>query len=538
MSTPSRPGLRAFLALSLLGVAQFAWWRPTNFAGIDEWLILSLNSRGVVSFPHANRPLHLLWGLPGFALTPYRFEGYFAVHVLYLLGSAWLTWWLVSRLAPRPRALAFLAAAFALTWAPLDMARLASPQMVANAGATCAALAALALLLEGWRRDRVGLLVLAVGVAFLAVRSYEAALAPLLAGPLLLRATPDASTTGSTASRTRWSLAWLIATALLTALVVGPLLARSREAAYQGDVHRPDFDPVHWAERMGRLYVLHLEPLLPRDASLIVNVGAGLAAVALVIGVVLALGRQGLEEDSGGRRRLGWLAAGGLLFAGLGYAPFALSASITTATRTQFFAAPGIGLFLAASLLLAISRTPPAWRRLLLMAPAAFVVACGVGYGIGMQREWDRISYYTAQRSALRSIASELPALRPNTLLVLIDDDATFPYSLTFRHAAAVLYGEAVVGHVVNANAFLYDASVHGSELRIDPWPVIARPWHERPSRHRFDEAVALRLAGGRVSVLERWEDPLLPLLPPGARYDPRARIVDGPIPQGRRALE
>ena len=117
---------RALLALSLLGIAQFAWWRPTNFAGVDEWLILSLNSRGVVSFPHANRPLHLLWGLPGFGLTPYRFEGYFVLHVLYLLGAAWLTWWLVSRLAARAPELAFLAAVFTLSWVPLDMARLAT----------------------------------------------------------------------------------------------------------------------------------------------------------------------------------------------------------------------------------------------------------------------------------------------------------------------------------------------------------------------------------------------------------------------------
>ena len=535
---PARAGLRAALALSLVALAQFSAWRPTNFAGVDEWLILSLNSRGIVSFPHANRPLHLLWGLPGFALTPYRFEGYFLVHVLYLVGGAWLTWWLVSRIAPRPPALALLAAAFALTWAPLDMARLATVQMLAIAGSTGAVLLALALLLEAWRRGHIWPLAAAIGLGFLAVRSYEAALAPLLAGPLLLRAAPDPTTPGRPASRLRFSLAWLVALGVLAVIVAAPFLTRGGEATYQAEVHHADFDPVRWAGRMGRLYAFHLGPLLLVDAALFLNAGAVLAVLALVVGGLPALRRPEPGADPGvGRGALLSLAALGLVLAGLGYSMFALSSSIATATRTQFFAAPGIGLFLAAILLLAASLAPAGARPYVVVVPAVLVIAGGIGHGRGMQREWDRIGYYPAQTRALRAIVRAAPALRPHTLVLLLDDDGAFPYALTFRHAVAVLYGEDVVGHAVDANPFLYTASVQGSELRIDPWPIIAGPWRERASRHRFEDAVAFRLSGGQVSLLDRWEGGRLPALPPGSRYAPRSRILDGPAPPGRRVL-
>lgn len=43
--------------------AQLAWVRTTSLEGFDEWLLLSLTSRDIITMPHANRPWQLIMHL-------------------------------------------------------------------------------------------------------------------------------------------------------------------------------------------------------------------------------------------------------------------------------------------------------------------------------------------------------------------------------------------------------------------------------------------------------------------------------------------
>jgi hypothetical protein len=70
-----------------------------------------------------------------------------------------------------------------------------------------------------------------------------------------------------------------------------------------------------------------------------------------------------------------------------------------------------------------------------------------------------------------------------------------------------------------------------------EPWRDVQRAWREPPTLHRFEEIVVVRHgADGRVEVAPTW--PLdLPPLPPNARYEPRARILDTPGAYRSRAI-
>jgi hypothetical protein len=132
----------------------------------------------------------------------------------------------------------------------------------------------------------------------------------------------------------------------------------------------------------------------------------------------------------------------------------------------------------------------------------------------------------------------QAPALRPGSLLLLIDEDGTWPFSFTFRHAARLVYGDAVTAHALGADQLLYRATMDPGGIRVSPSPVVQGPWRERPTAHRYDQVVVFRLSRGVVSRLDAWPRPRLPALPDGARYAPAESITDGPPPPSRRVLD
>ena len=130
--------LLALLGLLAVGATQLLWIRATNFAGFDEWLLLWLGARRIADCPYASRPLGFLWSIPGALLTPHGLEGYRLVHAAYLTLTGCWTLLLCRRLAPGDSLFSFLAGAFAIAWAPLDLARLTPVQMAAHSGVTFA----------------------------------------------------------------------------------------------------------------------------------------------------------------------------------------------------------------------------------------------------------------------------------------------------------------------------------------------------------------------------------------------------------------
>ncbi|HET7746893.1 MAG TPA: hypothetical protein VFM29_06305, partial [Vicinamibacteria bacterium] len=99
----ARPGLWAtVLALAALALVQLVSVPATNFAGMDEWMVLELTGRGVVSSPYAFRPLGLVTALPAAPLVPtFGFAPYRWLFGAYLVLSAGLVSLLVLRLEPR-----------------------------------------------------------------------------------------------------------------------------------------------------------------------------------------------------------------------------------------------------------------------------------------------------------------------------------------------------------------------------------------------------------------------------------------------------
>lgn len=531
---------RALGMLATLGLFAAVLYRGvawTNFGGSDEWLILEINNRGLSSMPHSNRPLNCLWSLPAAWLTPWRFEGYRVVYLAYLALSGWATWLLVRRLEPAAPLLALSAGTFVIAWAPLDMARLAVVQMVPNAAVTFLGVLAIAFLADYWRAGRWAVLLAGLLVATLAARSYEGVLGLLAGAPMVLVLLPRPAL----ARRRLVGVAvWEAAVAVLTAAAALPLLRRDGAVSYQSEVLHAEALVSRYFSRLMAQYVDHLAPLFSPTAVALAATDAllplGAFALALLISRTTEDPRNSAAVPS--PRRLASLAVLGLVLAGCGYSILLLGSGVTGATRMQFLSAPGIAVSLAAVAALSSSLVRGRLRPFAHIGLSAAVLAIGAGHLSGMQATWHRISRYEDQRSSLLAMVAVAPALRPGTLLLLIDDDGTWPHTMTFRHATRLVYGWGVTGHVLNADPFLYSAIAGRAGVQVEPSPVIARGWREPATTHRYDEVLVLNLRAGRVSSLPAWSHPWLPALPPGAVYRPDSRIQSAPPPPSRRVLE
>jgi len=523
----------AMAVLTAVWASQFAWVSPTNFSGTDEWLYLSLTSRGIIDFPHTQRPLTLLWTLPG-ALLRHRFVGFHLVDGAYLLLSGWLVFLIARRLAPGDALTALSAGVFALVWAPRDMARLLTVQTTVNTGVTAAGLLALVLLLESWVRRRAVLLGLAAAVAFVASRSYEAVVPLLLAGPVLILWV-------GVRSRRAWLWAGVFGGVVILGGAVTALALRRSGVSYQLAL---GFDARPWpvVGRLARQFGFDVLPLLtPAPGLGGVGVLAAVAVFAIGYGLLAASSsstRSPAASDAPtARARLARLAALGALLAALGYLPFCLLASTQSATRTQFLSRPGIALLLAATATLLGSFVPARGRRAAAGLLGAWVVALGTANTIAMQGLWTEMSSYPAQTGLLRQLTARAPDVRPHTLIVLLDEGGVFPAVFAFRHAVGYLYEQRAAGLVWGASDYLYTFTFDAEGVWFDPWPAIRRAWRDEPTRYAYGEVIVARGgADGRLALLRDWP-PELPPLPRSARYEPEARIVRGGPPVRAQAI-
>jgi hypothetical protein len=501
------------VTLAALAAAHFAPMRATNFGGYDEWLVMDLTSRGIIALPYENRPLSLLFNLPGSWLSPDGLWGFVAVHVGYLLVSAWLIARLCGRLAPRDPALGFLAACFTLAWVPLDYMRL-DPVLIANySGATFGTLLAAALLVESAQRGSTVLALMSALLAFVVIRCLETTVGVLLAAPALLFLLPEAR------GRRVALLAWLAAVGGGLVMILLPLMQGAD--LYQTGALGLDAHPWHVAVRLLRQFGFHVMPLFTVRWDELTRPTVPIA-VALVLLGWSALPVAAVEADR--KRRLVVLAAGGAVFAALAYGPLVLSASVVTPARTQVLAAPGMGVCLAALACLSAGEGRSRWRRALPALAAAWVVGWGTARTAAMQREWDANSAWPRQRDLLAAITQAAPDLSPGTLIVLFGGERIFEATFPFRHAVHYLYDGHAVGLVQGGNDFLYPAGFTPQGIAVAPWAVIRGPWAAPARLYRYDEVVVVGAAEGSAAILERWPE-ALPPLPPGAGYAPWKRV-------------
>ena len=537
---PDPTGLRpAGIVLMLGGLlailwSQFAWIRATNFGGYDEWLDISLATRGIINFPQANRPLVLFWHLPPAFVRPHSLGAYFLTYVLYLMLTAWTVFALCRRLSPQYPLLAFLTAAFAMVWAPLDASRLNAVALMGYAGFTLSAFLALALFVEARLRRSPGLLLVAGFLAFFSIRGTEAVVPLLLGAPLLLLWLPA----NRPRSHWRWAAAWAAFVAPAVALALRPMVSASDRGYYQAALGL-DPDPRHVAARLVQQFLFHLGPLAtvpPRELAV-----AAVPLAVAIFGLAFALAAKHDRSCPGGRDGrplLARLVLLGALLAALGYGAFVLSGSFLTPLRTQFLSAPGIALFLAAGLCLMATYLPRNACRAAIAVGAAWVVAAGTARTLAMQRDWDAWGYFAVQRRLLTGLTAAAPDFEPRTLVVLIDEAKAFPATFTFRHAVEHFYEGRATGYVWNASDFLYPLTFGPDGLHDEPWPVIREAWKSPAIVYGYDQVVVARFARtGELSLLQTWPDDVLPALPAGARYQPQGRIRRGGTPPASRLL-
>jgi hypothetical protein len=277
-----------------------------------------------------------------------------------------------------------------------------------------------------------------------------------------------------------------------------------------------------------RQFGLHLFPLFTTALSELLRPAVPIAAGVFAAGLAAARRDPSGESDEESRRLFAKGAAAGLLLAGLGYSALVLSGTAATerATRMQFLSAPGIGLCLACVALLAASLFPAPRRVFVVAGLGVWVAAVGSGRLLALQEERGGWPSFPAQRNFLRQLTEQAPHLRANTLLVLLDDDATWPATFTFHHAVQYLYEGRASGFVSRTPELLYAARFVEDGVWFEPWPVVRKAWRAEPTFHRYGEVVVLRHSGGRLSIVER------PASDPGGFVD-----RDAPLPAARRIL-
>ena len=490
--------------------------RATNFSGYDEWLYLSLAARGIIGFPYQNRPLVLLWHLPPALLAPGSLGAFYAAHALYLLLAAWLTFVLVRQAAPASPVLAFVAGTLAAVWAPMDHARLLTVTLAGYAGWTFATLLAAVLFVEACRSGRRWLLVLSGAVAAGCIRGAEATLPLLAAGPIVVWFA------GAPVARglRPWIVAWAGLLAVVAALVIAPLLLGGTDVAYQSGLGF-DARPGAVLGRLLRQLGFHLLPLVTTRG---IFAPWPMVSVAVFAGACAAVAWAYRDPPLPARAGLR-AAALGLVLAGLGYAAFTMTAALPNPVRTQFLSAAGIALLVSGAIVAAGS-IAGRLRVPVIALLGGVVAAAGTANALRLQTDWDRFGSYPTQAAALRQIVTLAPSVAPNTLIVLLDEEApAFPATFAFEHALEYVYGPGVRGHAWRAPEFLYGCRRIATGMACDPWPVIQGPWGAAPTTHRFDEIVVLRRQGGAIALVADWPPALGPM-PAGGAYAPVARIL------------
>jgi hypothetical protein len=537
-ASASLTGLAWCLAgIVALGAASFAWLRPTNFRGYDEWVIVSLLSRGILSVPHANRPLNLIWHVPAWLIAPDRLWGFLLVHAAWLTASGVLTFLLVRRLLPGAGRCAFLAGALAVAWMPSEPTRVASVQMTLYSGCTAGALLATWLLVEAWHGPRPALLPAAALAAVATALSLEASLPILALAPLLLLFAGGAGRLGR---RLLWTSGAMAFVAVLAARAALPLLTGRDALGYQLRLLSGTPSPWSVVRRIGIQLQKHLLPLATSPWRELLVPAVPVAVLVFALGFALATRAQSDAGDARRATRRAIACAGlvGLLHAVAGYWPMLMMRSARGIPRVEFLATPGVAVLLATAIMLATSALRGRLRHWVAGLLGAWVVAVGTGRTMAMQREWDS-SVYARQWRTLEQLTVLAPQFAPHTFVVLLQEGMTWTFDFSFARAIDYLYEGTARGSVPGADSLLYETRYEQDGVVSSRAPVLRGPWGEETMRYRYDELVVfLEQRNGMLTVTDSWPEDLAPL-PAGGAYSPRARILtDQPRPRRAAILD
>ena len=167
-------------------------------------------------------------------------------------------------------------------------------------------------------------------------------------------------------------------------------------------------------------------------------------------------------------------------------------------------------------------------------ALAAWVVAVGTGRTQAMQQRWETLSFYPRQMRMLSALVAEVPDVTPGALLLLMDEGGTWRSNFGFHHAVEYLYQGRAVGLAWGVWTGMFPAFFGPEGVASEPWPAVRRAWGARASLHRYDQIIVVRhTPSGTVHIVDEWPA-VLPRLPPGTTYRPRAQLaaLREPIPE------
>ena len=390
-------------------------------------------------------------------------------------------------------------------------------------------------LLSAFDASRAGTRIVQTGLAclfaYLSLWSYESQILLISIFPLTLLAFRFGLTRSRLAvCAAYWTVPGVYAT-------LNYIRYSTETATYQQGVMRGDFSL--WALSSDLLFNVQASLEFwtwprPTPPEVVVPVAIVAAAVAFVVAGYVVVRR--LERSAEAEGRIGMPPAGrlavvlgaGLLLLTLSFPVYLLLNSSRVLWRTQFLSGVGAALVVCASA--ALASAWPRRTRLGEIVPL-LVVASVAGFGVwsGYESGWFHHRDWERHRVALEQILRVAPAVRPDTLIVLVDvPESIDPFgdNMWFDMGVRIAYpGNSVGGLYFRDNGTRPPGN--GLELIEDRWKWNGTGYPPISETFPFANTIFVRYDARGNGVLLDEVPPFLPTSPAvEALYAPRALLT------------
>ena len=515
--------LPVFVGLLLLVIIL---WLPFGLSvpfWADGWPKIAALDTGVIA--EEGRPLVNVPYEFARLLSPNLFASVNLLLIATIFGKASLFYLILKRLTGN-KLLAFAAAALVIVF-PVDTAIFNDGVMSIHFALFCY-MGAVYALLAYWERPRWYWLVLMwLGLLF-TTGIYETVYPLVLFTPLiLLYKQPRISRRFVGVALFWYAVPLLVAVRLLF------LIARQDDSfGYQSNLFT-GIDPPAMINSLLRAYARNFH------SGWVQDLGESYLAYSIAAGVITLVGILWFSRTAIvlPRKRLIILAVAGFVILGLGYAPYVFTALRDSTDRTYFYSSVGAAITIVSALLLLTSFVSSHHLGSLIFALLlAFIV--GQGTAISLVRHQTNYNNGVLQLPVLRDVASQLPAVSSNTLVLVIDETPDQPLrrvftqaSFYFRAALQVLYENP---DLQAALCYPHDEVGWGhfaEKCLVEPDGVTLLSTRDGTNTFPYDQIVVFSYnEAGTLTLL----DDLVPYVPDAVNYDPNRLIIDDAPPTAR----
>jgi hypothetical protein len=542
---------RVGLALAALLLGAFAVVSPWLAHPYDDWWTLYF-SRFIFraeyfQYELLNRQYQLLNTALAYGLLPERFQSVYYLHVVSLWALGLGSFHLARRLFPGYSGLAFLYSALLLLWIPYNDQYVMS-WLGFYSWSMLLGLASAIVLTEAWdqkgtRRWLLGLL--AAGVGYMAIRSYETFILLLAFFPIRL------ALLKRPLWRADWALLGLYAAFWSLGLLrlVTALLSSSAESYQEAQNDLASLDPIVLAGRWAHYHALAFDP-----RSLLALQPAYSLPALLLAGIVWGglrwVGHRAEWRWPTSRALLG-LALLGLGLSSLSAAPY-LYIGWDSHYRAQMFAMWGQALLVLCAFMWLSQRLGRLFQRNpaqivgLLMALYVFLAA---HWFANAQQRLEAQFPFDQKNALWQQVLALAPAIEDQTLLLFMPS-CSHGENPTFNAAVRTHEDTPIMRYVAGAG-YLYVAQNPQNGLdgtAIQSAQIIGQPFDAdgliykgawiwggvETRRYGYADMLVWDCAGERLTLLESFP---AGYAPPDANieaYNPYARLQPAFIPEDR----